>query len=375
MVIIKEVKTRKDIKNFILFPTVLYKNNPYYVPSFYGDEKKLFTKNNIYKDVAKHKFFLAYKDGNIVGRIQAIIQLQYNSMHNERRIRFGRFDCINDQEVANCLFDAVVKYGKEYGMDTLCGPLNYTDADREGLLIEGFDCLSTLYESYNFPYYQDLIENFGLKKEIDWFEFMLTKPSNNKTEKLQSLIDKSLKRQNLHLAPTNISKREYIKRYGMGAMNVLNEAYKDLYGVVPLSKKMQKQTIDQAKLIIKKEFLPILLDENDNVVGFGLCMPSLSKALNSTEGKLTNLRTLFRVLNALRNPDGGELLLVGLLPRYKGTGVNSVFIKSMLDGLYFGGLKFYETNLNLEYNTQVMSQWKWFNNRQHKKRRCYVKSI
>lgn len=374
MVKIKEVKTRKDIKNFIMFPVRLYKDCKFYVPQFYSDEKKLFTKRNIYKDVTKHKFFLAYKNNKIVGRIQAIIQLQYNSMHNEKRIRFGRFDCINDKEVSRALLDAVVKYGKEEGMDTLCGPLNYTDADREGLLIEGFDELSTLFESYNYPYYKDLIEDYGLVKEVDWYEFHLTRPDLI-PDKLQRIIDRAFEANNLHLAPTNMSKRKYINKYGYEAMNVLNEAYKDLYGVVPLDEKMKRQTIDQARLILRKEFLPIILDKNEQVVGFGLCMPSITKALVGSSGKLSNPVTLIKVLRALYKPEGAELLLVGLLPKYKGAGINSVFIQDMLEGFTKRGLKFYETNLNLEYNTAVMSQWKWFNSRQHKKRRCYVKSI
>lgn len=374
MVKIKEVKTRKDITNFIMFPVRLYKDCKFYVPQFYSDEKKLFTKRNIYKDVTKHKFFLAYKNNKIVGRIQAIIQLQYNSMHNEKRIRFGRFDCINDKEVSRALLDAVVKYGKEEGMDTLCGPLNYTDADREGLLIEGFDELSTLFESYNYPYYKDLIEDYGLAKEVDWYEFHLTRPDLI-PDKLQRIIDRAFEANNLHLAPTNMSKRKYINKYGYEAMNVLNEAYKDLYGVVPLDEKMKRKTLDQARLILKKEFLPVILDKDEQVVGFGLCMPSITKALVGSSGKLSNPITLIKVLRALYKPEGAELLLVGLLPQYKGAGINSVFIKDMLEGFTKRGLKFYETNLNLEYNTAVMSQWKWFNSRQHKKRRCYVKSI
>lgn len=374
MVVIREVKSKRDIKNFILYPTKLYKGNKCYVPSFYKDEKRLFSKDNIYRDVCKHKFFLAYKDNKIVGRIQAIIQLQYNSLHNEKRIRFGRFDCINDKEVSRALLDAVVAYGKEEGMNTLCGPLNYTDADREGLLIEGFDEISTLYESYNFPYYRELIEDYGLVKEVDWFEFRLTEPKTV-NEKLKKLMKRSLEVNKLHLAPTNMSKNKYLDTYGYPAMNVLNEAYKNLYGVVPLTEQMKRQTLDQARLILRKEFFPIILDENERVVGFGLCMPSLSKSLVGSKGKLSNPITLFKVLKTIKKPEGAELLLVGLLPEYKLTGINSVFILDMIDGLKTRGLKFYETNLNLEYNTAVMSQWKHFENRNHKKRRCFVKEI
>ena len=168
-------------------------------------------------------------------------------------------------------------------MDTLCGPLNYTDADREGLLIEGFDELSTLFESYNYPYYKDLIEDYGLVKEVDWYEFHLTRPDLI-PDKLQRIIDRAFEANNLHLAPTNMSKRKYINKYGYEAMNVLNEAYKDLYGVVPLDEKMKRQTIDQARLILRKEFLPVILDKNEQVVGFGLCMPSITKALVGSSG-------------------------------------------------------------------------------------------
>lgn len=374
MVEIKEVKSKKDIKNFIMFPIELYKGCPYYVPQFYGDEKKLFTKNNIYRDVTKHKFFLAYKNKKLVGRVQGIIQLQYNELHNENRIRFGRFDCINDKEVSKALLDAVTNFGKSEGMDTLCGPLNYTDADREGLLIEGFNELSTLFESYNYSYYKELLEDYGLEKEVDWYEFQLTKPDEF-PEKIQRIIKKTFESNKLRLAPQNISKRKYINKYAYEAMNVLNEAYKELYGVVPLNEQMKRQTIDQARLILKKEYLPIILDSNDQVVGFGLCMPSITKALVGSSGKLTNPITLFKVLKTLHKPEGAELLLVGLLPKYKGSGVNSVFIQHMLDGFTTKKLKFYETNLNLEYNTAVMSQWKWFNSRQHKKRRCFIKKI
>lgn len=374
MIEIKEVKTRKQIKDFILFPTKLYKNCPYYVPQFYGDEKKLFTKKNIYKDVAKHKFFLAYKDNKLVGRIQGIIQLQYNEMHNEKRIRFGRFDCINDKEVSKALLDAVTNYGKSENMDTLCGPLNYTDADREGVLIDGFNELSTLFESYNYPYYIELLEDYGLEKEVDWLEFSLTKPKEI-PDKLNRIIEKSFKVNKLHLAPLNISKRKYLKKYGLPAMDVLNEAYKDLYGVIPLNDQMKKQTLKQASLIIKKDFLPIILDENDQVVGFGLSMPSITKALVGTTGKLSNPKTLFKILKCLKKPDGAELLLIGLLPQYKRLGINSIFIYQMLDAFVSKKLNFYETNLNLETNTAVMSQWKWFDSRQHKKRRCLVKKI
>lgn len=373
MVEIKEVLTKKDIKEFILFPTKLYKDCKYYVPEFYSDVYKLFTKNNIYKNVCKHKFFIAYKNGFLVGRIQAIIQLQYNELHNEKRIRFGRFDCIDDVEVSNALLDAVKQFGIENGMDTLCGPLNYTDADREGVLIEGFNELSTLFESYNYDYYPKLLEAYGLKKEVDWLEFNLTNP-NKDYSKLDRIINKSLAANNLHIAPTDISRKKYIKKYFNQCFDVLNEGYKHLYGVVPFTEEMKINMIKQVGMIIRKEFFPVILDKNENVVGFGLCMPSLSKALAQTNGKLSNIKTLLKVYKSLNKPEGAELLLVALYPEYQKCGLNAIFIKTMLDGLN-NGLKFYETNLNLETNTSIMSQWKWFEQRNHKRRRCYAKTL
>ena len=174
---IKEVKTKKDIKRFINFPLQLYKDCPFYVPMLEMEEKKIFKKNYVYNNTCKTIFFLALDDNdNVVGRIEGIIQVAANEKWKQKRVRFTRIDFINNQEVANLLLDAVVNWGKSFGMTELVGPLGYSDLEREGLLIEGFDQIQTYEEQYNFEYYQHLLDNYGLVKEVDWLEYKIYPP-------------------------------------------------------------------------------------------------------------------------------------------------------------------------------------------------------
>ena len=210
MVVIKEVKTWREQNEFVDFPLNLYKDNPYFVPPLYMDEKKIFKKNYLYLDQAEAIYYNAYLDGKIVGRISGIIQKTSNLKNNEKRVRFTRFDCINNQAVANLLFSTVEKWAREKGMDTIVGPLGFSDLEREGLLIEGFDQLSTFEEQYNFPYYQTLIENYGFVKEVDWVERKLYAPKE-KDERLERLSGLMLKRYKLKFGLTK-NTNEFIKR-------------------------------------------------------------------------------------------------------------------------------------------------------------------
>ncbi|MBO7213885.1 MAG: N-acetyltransferase, partial [Clostridia bacterium] len=196
MITIKEVVSKKDRKEFVNFPLKLYKNNPYFVPPIYGDELKIFTDKNAYLKTCDQVFFLAKKDGKTVGRIQGIVQKTYNEMQNEKRIRFSRFDCIDDKEVSTALFTALENYAKQNGYDTVCGPLGYSDLEREGLLIEGFEELSTYEEQYNYPYYQKHIEDLGYAKEVDWVEYQVMLPDEPNV-KLKRVAEHSLRLSNL----------------------------------------------------------------------------------------------------------------------------------------------------------------------------------
>lgn len=372
MVEVFEVKSRRDVKDFIEFPLRLYKGCQYFVPPLYGDEKKLILAGGK-PEIAESVFFLAKKDGRVVGRIQGIIQRQYNSIHDERRVRFTRFDSVDDTEVSRALFSAVEAWGQERGMDTVCGPLGYSDLDREGLLIEGFSEESTFEEQYNYEYYARLIEDSGYSKEVDWLEFELRAPEK-RNEMLTRVAERALELNKLHIAPTNMSKRAYIEKYGDSFFECLDECYSKLYGTVPISEKERAELISQFLLLINIELLVLICDESDRVVAFGLCFPAIGEAVKKSGGRLT-LPALVKLLRLAKHPRCMDLGLVAVRPEYQSAGVNAVLVDGIVEMLTSGRVERCETNLNLETNTAVMAQWKHLSARQHKRRRAYIKNI
>jgi GNAT superfamily N-acetyltransferase len=373
MLTVKEVKTSRDIREFIEFPLRLYKGVTQFVPPLYSEEKKLLLSGGK-PECSESVFFLAIKDGKTVGRIQGIIQYDYNRLHGERRARFTRFDSIDDSEVSGALFSAIEEWAKKRGMDTLCGPLGYSDLDREGLLVEGFSETATFEEQYNYEYYGRLCEAAGLTKDVDWLEFELTRP-DIKNEMLSRVAERVLSMHKLHVVNTEgMSKRKYVEKYKHQFFDCLDECYSKLYGTVPLTEEMQDEIISQFMMIVNKDYLVFVCDENDRVVAFGLCFPSIGKAFQKSGGRLTPC-AIFRLLKLVKHPDVIDLGLVAVRPEYQNTGINAVIINCLVDTLMSGKAKKCETNLNLESNTQVISQWKYFNSRQHKRRRSYVKKI
>lgn len=372
MVEIKEVQTKKDIKEFIEFPLRLYKTCPQFVPPLYGDEKKLI-KNGGTGDDWISVFYLATENGETVGRIQGIIQKKYNEKHSSSQVRFNRFDCIDDQAVASALIKAVEAWGISHGMTELCGPLGFSDLDREGLLIEGFDENSTFEEQYNFEYYGRLLEQAGLQKDVDWLEYELSMPEK-RNPMLARVAERSLELNKLHIASTNMSKRRYIEKYRDGFFDCLDECYRHLYGTAPIAKDAQDELISQFMLILNKKYLIFICDEDENVVGFGLCFPAIGDAFKKSGGRLT-LPALLKLMKTVRDPRCIDLGLVAIRPEYQNSGLNAVIINILLDVLEEGKVKTCETNLNLETNTAVQSQWKYFTVRQHKRRRSYIKRI
>ena len=373
MVTVREVSSGKDRRKFVEFPLSLYKNNEYFVPCLYGDEMALLKGKNAYADVSETAFFLAERDGRVVGRIQTIIQRQYNEMHNERRARFTRFDSINDREVSDALFSAAEKWAKDRGMDTICGPLGFSDLDREGLLIEGFDQSQTFEEEYNYDYYPELVEAYGFKKEVDWLEFRLFAPEKH-DDTFSRLAKRVLEMQELHIADTNVSKKEYINKYKDGAFECLDLCYRHLYGTVPITDKMKEEIIDQFLLLLTPENLIVICDKNERVVSFALCFPAIGSALQKSGGRLT-IPALIKLMKLVKKPKALDLGLVAVLPEYQNTGINAVYVDYMISALVSGKYEYYETNLNLETNHQVMAQWKYMKAVNHKRRRAYIKSI
>ena len=372
MLTVKQVSCARDIKEFIEFPLRLYKKCPYFVPPLYADEKKLL-KSGGCSDTAESVFYLAVRDGETVGRIQGVVQKQYNEIHNVSQTRFTRFDCIDDQDVANALLGAVEAWGRERGMNEICGPLGFNDLDREGLLVEGFEENSTFEEQYNYEYYARLLEDSGYMHDVDWVEYELRMPEK-RNEMLSRVAKRTMELHKLHIADTNIPKKKYIERYRDGFFECLDVCYRDLYGTVPISKDAQDELINQFMLIVNKEYAVFICDESDRVVGFGLCFPAIGDAVKKSGGRLTP-PTLMKILKAVKNPETIDLGLVAIRPEYQNAGINAVIIDGMLEILEKGRVKKCETNLNLESNTAVRAQWKYFNARQHKRRRSYKKNL
>ena len=370
MIEIREVKTRKEIKDFINFPLDLYNNVPYFVPCLYSDEKKLFKKNQ-FSSTCDTIYYNAYIDGIIVGRISGIIQKSANEKWKTKNVRFTRFDCINNQEVANMLFDKVTLWAKNKGMDTIIGPLGFSDLEREGLLIEGFDKYSTFEEQYNYDYYQKLIENYGFTKDIDWIEQELR--IKERDQKVFDLRDKIFARYNLHIGRFK-SINEFIKKYADQLFEQIDVTYDQLYGTVPINDEMKKALISGFKTIVTTEHLLTVLNDKDEIVTFAICFPSIGKAVRDCNGKLTP-KGIMGILKAKKNWEVIDLGLVGVRPDYLNKGLPVAMIAALQEFLVDKHIEHMETNLNLEDNTAILNLFTRFDGKVVKRRRCFIKKI
>ena len=372
MVTIREVKTKREQREFLNFPLDLYRDNPNFVPPLYLDEKKIFRKDYVYYDTCEAVYYNAYRDGRIVGRISGILQKAANEKNREKRVRFTRFDAINDQEVADALLGAVEAWARQKGMDTVCGPLGFSDLEREGLLIEGFDQLSTFEEQYNADYYQALIERCGYGKEVDWTESKIYPPEKNDGA-LARVTEKLMARYKLHFGPAK-NVNDFLSRYADGLFALLDKSYDHLYGTVPFTDGMKKLMIDNFRLIIDLDHVAAILDENDNIVCLGICFPSIAKAVQPSKGHLTPA-AIVRILRALKHPKIIDLGLIGIDPEWANRGISVAISAALERMLREDGVEYAETNLNLEDNYAIQNQWKRFVAVRHKRRRSFVKKL
>ena len=370
MITIEEVLTKKQQKEFIDFPLKLYKGNPYYTPPLYMDEKKIFRKDFVYNDTCDTINFNAYKDGKMVGRISGIVQRAANEKTGRKQVRFNHFDVIEDEEVAQKLLKTVEDWAISKGLNEVVGPLGYSDLEREGLLIEGFDYPATFEETYNYPYYQTFIENFGYQKEVDWTGSRLRIPKDydGEVDKLAAFV---MKRYNLHIGPARNTK-DFINKYADGIFALLDKSYDLLYGTVPFTEGMKKMMLDNFKLVIDINHVAVILDENDKIICFGLAFPAIADAVRPSGGKLTPL-TLIRLLKALKKPNVIDLCLIGVEPEWLNRGVSVIISAEMMKMLKH--VEYAETNSNLEDNYAIQNQWKRFDEQKIKRRRSYIKSL
>lgn len=370
---IREVVTGKEQKNFLRFPLDLYRDNPYFVPPLWSDEKMIFAPDYIYADTCETVYFNAYKGEKMVGRISGIIQKASNEKTGEKRARFTRFDSVNDPDVAKALFGAVEEWAGANGMDTVCGPLGFSDLEREGLLVEGFDQLSTFEEQYNADYYGSLIEGLGYEKEVDWTESKIYAPDKDSIAEMHKMADFIMKRYNLHFGESS-GTGDFLRKYADGFFDLIDKSYAGLYGTVPFTDGMKKTMIDNFRLIIDTKHVAVILDENEKMVCFGICFPSIAKAVQKSRGHLTPA-ALVRLLRAIRKPNIIDLGLIGVDPEYANRGISIAISAALADMLSEDGIEYAETNLNLEDNAAIQNQWKRFRNVHHKRRRSYVKKL
>ncbi len=367
---IKEVSNLKDLKTFIRFPNLLYRKNSFWVPPLFVDEYNTLRQDkNPAFEHCEAKYWLAYSQGRIVGRIAGIINHLHIEKWQQNYMRFGWIDFIDDTVVSEALLKTVESWAIEKGKIAVHGPLGFTDLDNEGMLVQGFEELGTLATIYNYPYYVTHMEKMGYKKDIDWIEYEVLVPSQP-NETIARIADTVMRR--YKLKKLEARKKKELLPYSQELFQLIDDTYQQLYGVVPLTKKQVDTYIKQYFGFIKPEFVPVILDQNNHMVAFGITMPSISKALQKSKGKLFPFGFIY-LLKALKKNDRADLYLVAVKPEFQGKGVNAILIH-MMNGVYNKlGITKVESNPELETNLLVQKQWKYFEKRQHKRRRCFIK--
>lgn len=376
---IKRVETKKDLKQFIEFHYDLYKGNPYDVPNLYSDEVNTLSKNkNAAFDFCEAEYYLALKEGKIVGRVAAIINHKANEKWKKKDVRFGWIDFIDDIEVSRALFEAVEEYGRKKGMDDIVGPLGFTDMDPEGMLTWGFDKLGTMATIYNYEYYPQHMEKLGgWEKDNDYVEYYLVVPEKS-PEKYTKIAEMVEKRYNLHVR--KLTKKDIFQGgYGKKLFDLINLTYSDLYGFSELTDRQIDQYVKMYFPLADLDLVTVIEDGNkDNqLAGLGITIPSLSHALQKCRrGRLFPFGW-WHLLRAIKfhKTDGVDLLLMGFLPEYRSKGANALLFADLIPRYVNYGFKWGETQVEMESNEGVQSQWGPLDPINHKKRRCYRRSL
>ncbi len=370
---IKEVKTKSDLRKFVHFPNELYKDNPYYVPQIESMDRDTLTptKNHAF-EVCEGKYWLAFDEkGHVVGRVAGIINHRYNEKVGEKICRFGWIDFIDNRDVSEALMLAVEGYARKKGMDVISGPTGFLEFDAAGILVEGFDQPPTAYGKYNDSYYEEHLLALDYQKEVEFVEYRILVPEviPDRYARMAKLVsDKYC----LHQAP--LLKHSDINPYIGGVFQCMNAAYSKLHGFSELSPGQCEDLKKQFLSNVNVDYLSIILDADDKVVGFGVAMPSLSKAMQKANGSLFPFGFV-HILNALKHNDTIDLLLIAIDERYQNKGVNAMIFDKFAQGITKNGIKYIESTRELEDNTDVQNLWRLFNHTIHKRARVYRKNI
>ena len=372
---IKEVKTRRELTDFINFTEQLYKDSPSYVPKLFFDQfDTLDPKRNPASSFCESALYLAYKDGKLAGRVAAIVNKKANIQWKHNEVRFGWYDFIDDLEVSKALMDKVEEFGRERKMDSIVGPLGFTDFDPEGMLVEGYDKQGTMALIYNYPYYNDHVVALGFEKDTDWLEWRYKVPEKlpERFDRMASLIEE---RSNVHLVKLT---RKMVKKrdYGRKIFNLINICYKDLYNFTVLPDSMADKYMNFYLSVLDLNYVSVIENENNELVAFGITMPSLANALQKSRGMLFPtgwvhiLKDLF-----IKHDEGVEMLLIGVRPDYQKQGVPTLLFYDLCNMYIKAGLKWAETNAVLEDNFKNQTLWRDFEILATKRRRAYIKKL
>jgi hypothetical protein len=372
---VSAVASRHELKSFIAFQRALYRGNPYWVPPLIRDEVDTLTpgRNPAFAS-AEARLFLARRDGKLVGRVAGILSHAANTKYNTKNLRFGWFDLIDDYEVARALLDAVEDWGRQKGMETLTGPHGFTDLDPEGLLVEGFNELATIAVVYNHPYYAAHLERYGFSKEIDYMEFQAQAPEGTVIpEKMLKMAEWAQKRNGFRLLKFKDVKA-LRKERGQELFDLLDEAFEELYGTVPLTQAQKDYYISRYLPFANPDFIEIAVNERNEMIGFIIALPSLSRAFQKARGRLFPFG-LLHILRALKKFDTLDFMLAGVKRAYRGKGVDLMMTIDIFRTGIARGVRRAESNPELENNARIQSEWKIVPTRQHKRRRIYRKSL
>lgn len=370
---IKEVKSRRDLRTFITFPEKLYMECENWVPALLGDEFDTLTpEKNAAFDFCEAKYWLAYDEsGKVVGRVAGIINHESNKRWNKKDVRFGWIDFINDLDVVCALIEKVREWGREKGMEHIVGPLGFTDMDKEGLLVDGYERLSPFTCLYNYPYYGELLEKAGFSKDIDWIQNVVEIPSE--LPPMFQYAELVEKKYGIHpVKPKSV--KELDRKYGLEIFHLYNKAFAPLYEFSPLTDRQIKRYLQTYVPILDPDFTCVLVDRDDKPIGFCFCVPTLSKAVKKSGGRLFPFG-LFRILKALKKNDTLEALLIGILPEYQGKGASVLIFKHIHENCIRRGVTKLLVNPQLETNYKVQSVWSGYDTSFYQRRRSYIQNI
>ena len=373
-VIIKEVQSRKDLRDFVRFPIRLYKDCPHYVPNLYLDEMHALTEKNPMTRYSKTAKFLAYKDGELCGRVMAIINEIANRDWNHAEVRFGWMDFVDDMEVSRSLIEAVVAFGKKHGMTQVSGPLGFTDFDNEGCVVEGFDDISSFMLKYNYPYYGKHFEALGMTKVNDWIEYRIYVP-DQVPERVSRGAAIVAERYNLHIR--KITKRDVRKeQYGQKIFDLINRAYCKLFDFTVLPQEVIDSYVDTYLGLLDLRYVTLVENEEGRLIAVGITMPSLAHAVHKCRGYLFPFGWWHVIKSMyLKHEEALELMLIAVDPEYANKGVHSMLFNEIIPNIQQGGFKYGESNAEMETNNKVQNLWNLYQKDFKRRRRVFSKEI